>query len=155
MSSGIQSGLHIFYFVEIMKTFCIPPLFSMILCLIWIRTNKSWTRNNRVFESPPGSSLLAMSLFLLAFLCFATRELQEIPNLPAPDDLLFVNICFVQGMNSVRGTTGRPSDGSVYSVTSRGEVLLFDPEAARNSGEEENSVVGEQFYSWNLSKKYR
>ncbi len=44
----------------------------------------------------------------------------------------------------MRGTTGRPSDGSVYSVTSRGEVLLFDPEAARNIGEEENSVVGEQ-----------
>jgi hypothetical protein len=35
----------------------------------------------------------------------------------------------------------------VYSVTSRGEVLLFDPEAARNSGEEESSVVGQSIHN--------
>ena len=37
----------------------------------------------------------------------------------------------VNGMNSVRGISGPPSSpGSVFSVTSRGEVKVFDPKVA-------------------------
>ncbi len=61
-------------------------LFSMIRGRIRIRTNKFWTWNN-IWKSYT-ISLATNVAFLLAFLCFATRELKEIPNLPAPDDLV-------------------------------------------------------------------
>jgi len=51
----------------------------------------------------------------------------------------------VAGMNCVHGTASRPGIGSVYSVTGRGEVMVFDPQAAKHVGEEENSVVGSQY----------
>jgi len=51
----------------------------------------------------------------------------------------------VTGINSVRGTVSRPSAGSVFSVSNRGEVFVFDPSAAASSGEEENSVVGNNY----------
>jgi len=51
----------------------------------------------------------------------------------------------VGGMNCVHGTTGRPGTGGVYSVTGRGEVMVFDPQAAKLVGEEENSTVGSQY----------
>ena len=51
----------------------------------------------------------------------------------------------VAGMNCVHGTMGRPGMGSVFSVTGRGEVMVFDPQAAKRVGEEENTVVGSQY----------
>ena len=45
----------------------------------------------------------------------------------------------------MRGTTVQPSAGSIYSVTHRGEVLVFDPSAAVDSGQDENSVVGSSY----------
>ena len=51
----------------------------------------------------------------------------------------------VAGMSCVHGTTARPGLGCVYSVTGRGEVMVFDPQAAKLVGEEENSVVGSQY----------
>jgi len=48
----------------------------------------------------------------------------------------------VTGMNSVRNIQGRPSAGSVYSVTNHGEVFVFDPQAAAEAGDEQDSVVG-------------
>jgi hypothetical protein len=100
-----------------------------------------------MIERPPGYGLLPMSLFYLLFFVLLPENLKKYRIYLHLMTLFCKSFFFVQGMNSVRGTTGRPSDGSVYSVTSRGEVLFFDPEAARNSGEEENSVVGKQFYS--------
>ena len=60
---------------------------------------------------------------------------------------------FHPGMNGVRGTTVQPSAGSIYSVTHRGEVLVFDPSAAVDSGQDENSVVGSS-YSQVLTQSY-
>ncbi len=40
----------------------------------------------------------------------------------------------VAGMNSVRGVKGAPSAGSLFSVTSQGEVVVFDPIVAEESG---------------------
>jgi hypothetical protein len=37
-------------------------------------------------------------------------------------------------MNSVRGITGPPSPGSLFSVTSWGEVVVFDPRVSEESG---------------------
>ena len=37
-------------------------------------------------------------------------------------------------MNSVRSITGPPSSASMFSVTSLGEVLVFDPKVAEDGG---------------------
>ena len=37
-------------------------------------------------------------------------------------------------MNSVRSISGPPSASSIYSVTSLGEVLVFDPKVAEDGG---------------------
>lgn len=42
-------------------------------------------------------------------------------------------------MNSVRGMSGAPSADSLFSVTSRGEVAVFDPLAADEAGCEPNA----------------
>ena len=39
-------------------------------------------------------------------------------------------------MSSVRGARGRPSPAALWSVTGRGEVLAWDPRAARGAGED-------------------
>jgi len=51
----------------------------------------------------------------------------------------------VGGMNSVHGTISRPGNYSLFSVTGRGEVLVYDPKAAQLVGEEESTMVGSQF----------
>ena len=51
----------------------------------------------------------------------------------------------VSSMNSLHGTTGTPSQHSVFSVTARGEVMVWDSLAATKAGEEENSVLGSQY----------
>ena len=48
-------------------------------------------------------------------------------------------------MNSVRNIQNRPSPCSVFSVSNHGEVFVFDPLAAAQAGDEENSVVGHNF----------
>lgn len=37
-------------------------------------------------------------------------------------------------MNSVRSISGPPSAASIYSVTTSGEVLVFDPKVAEDAG---------------------
>ena len=54
-------------------------------------------------------------------------------------------ILFCSGINGVRGTVSRPSPSSIYSLTNRGEVLVFDPSAALDTGVDENSVVGSSY----------
>ena len=39
----------------------------------------------------------------------------------------------------------RPSARSVFSVTNHGQVFVFDPQAAAQAGDDENSVVGHSF----------
>ena len=42
--------------------------------------------------------------------------------------------CFSLGINCVRATQSRPSAGSLFSVTSKGEVCVFDPRAEELAG---------------------
>ena len=45
-------------------------------------------------------------------------------------------------MNSVHGTVSRPGPSSVYSLTTRGEVMVWDSEAAASQGEETQVNTG-------------
>ncbi len=51
----------------------------------------------------------------------------------------------ILGINSVRNIQLRPSARSVFSVTNHGQVFVFDPLAAAQAGDDENSVVGHNF----------
>ena len=51
----------------------------------------------------------------------------------------------VMGMNSVHGTLGTPGHNSVFSVTGRGEVMVWDSEAASLRGEETSEQEGSQY----------
>ena len=48
----------------------------------------------------------------------------------------------LDGMNAVHGTTARPAPSSLFSVTVRGEVMVWDPTAAAKAGEEQCKVEG-------------
>ena len=48
----------------------------------------------------------------------------------------------LDGMNAVHGTTSRPAPSSLFSVTVRGEVMVWDPTAATKAGEEQCKVEG-------------
>ena len=48
----------------------------------------------------------------------------------------------VQSMNSVHGTVGRPGPASVWSVTGRGEVMVWDSQAASDNAEETSQLEG-------------
>ena len=48
----------------------------------------------------------------------------------------------VDGMNAIHGTTARPAPSSLFSVTVRGEVMVWDPTAAAKVGEEQCKVEG-------------
>ncbi len=51
----------------------------------------------------------------------------------------------VHGMNSVHGISTAPSSpGSIYSVTSRGEVMVFDPRVSLNDSEAMGKAPGEE-----------
>ena len=51
----------------------------------------------------------------------------------------------VSSMNSLHGTRSSPDPASVFSVTVRGEVMIWDSQAATQAGEEENYVLGNQY----------
>ena len=51
----------------------------------------------------------------------------------------------VGSINSLHGTRARPSQNSIFSLTLRGEVLVWDSQAAAQAGEEENLVLGNQY----------
>ena len=51
----------------------------------------------------------------------------------------------VSSTNSLHGTSSSPGRDSVFSLTVRGEVLVWDSEAAERAGEEENLVLGSQY----------
>jgi hypothetical protein len=48
---------------------------------------------------------------------------------------------FYAGINSVRLTQSTPSAISLFSVTARGEVAVFDPVAAEKSGNVQRTQV--------------
>ena len=51
----------------------------------------------------------------------------------------------VTSMNSLHGTRASPAHSSVFSLTVRGEVMVWDSQAATRAGEEENFVLGSQY----------
>ena len=51
----------------------------------------------------------------------------------------------VTSMNSLHATRSSPHPASVFSVTVRGEVMVWDSQAAAQAGEEENYVLGSQY----------
>ena len=48
---------------------------------------------------------------------------------------------FISGISCVRLSHSTPSPSSLYSVTSKGEVVVFDPEAAEKSGNVQKTKV--------------
>ena len=65
-------------------------------------------------------------------------DIVHFPVITIPQHLLYIYL----GLNSVRGIAGPPSAASIYSVSNRGEVFVFDPLAAINSGEEASCAEG-------------
>ena len=61
----------------------------------------------------------------------------------------------VTSINNLHGTTSTPHQNSVYSLTARGEVMVWDSQATAQIGEEENSVIGSQYSLGKLFKLSR
>ena len=51
----------------------------------------------------------------------------------------------VSSTSRVQGTTATPHPASVYSVTTRGEVMVWDSRASSQAGAEDKSVLGSQY----------